>query len=187
MPEPLVLTTQGVHRSEVASRDARYRYVLRRRWGTGPVLPVFGCNPSYANGLKDDTTTRLWIDIASRWGYGGFDAGNPCALRSADPDALLTSPDPIGPDNERHIREIVALAGGGGRVFVGWGDSCPKAAAAFVMHVIRSTGAVPYALGLTKSGNPAHPLGFVRRLEAGARSSVLPKPLDELLGEVERV
>ncbi len=97
------------------------------------------------------------IGFARGWGYAGLLVGNLFALRSTDPKALVAAKDPIGPENDKHLRQlaeratlIVAAWGNKGRIL---GRSAQVRAA---------LGARAMCLGTTALGEPRHPL-YVRR------------------------
>lgn len=79
------------------------------------------------------------------------------ALRSTDPAALSSHPDPVGPENDQHLREQVRAAG---RVVLAWGvGGALRGRDQSVLHLLR--GANLLCLGRTKQGHPRHPL-YVR-------------------------
>jgi hypothetical protein len=89
----------------IISPDGLYRYQLWRIWDRSlPSCMFIMFNPSTADGLRDDPTVRRCIAFAKGWGYGGMWVGNLFALRSTDPDCLLSSPDPVGPHNLTHLQ-----------------------------------------------------------------------------------
>lgn len=136
-----------------------WRYVLRRRWDVGkPAIGFILLNPSTADEMLDDPTIRRCIGYAKRWGHGGLVLGNVFALRSTDPAALRTHPNPIGPDNDKAILRIVAEADG--NVVCGWGmHGAFMNRGERVMELIRYYGqATPKALSMTSTGQPGHPL-----------------------------
>jgi hypothetical protein len=141
----------------------KYRFDLRRVWDvtTPPVLFVM-LNPSTADASEDDPTIRRCVGFAKSWGRGGIVVVNLFALRATDPGELLEAyrrrVDPIGPDNDRHIRA--------------WADRCPIRVAAWGAHPY-ALGRANYVrtlfsphgwnlplchLGLTKGAHPRHPL-----------------------------
>src|SRR5438270_698879 len=85
------------------SPDGRFRYVLRRCWGDGPLMHVCSLNPSMADHEKNDPTVRRDIGFGQRLGYGRLEKTNAGAYRSTNPARLLRTPDPIGPDNDAAI------------------------------------------------------------------------------------
>ena len=150
------------------SPDSAYRYLLRRRIGgrRGRLLFVM-LNPSKADETRDDATIRRCIGFAERWGYGEMEVANLFGLMATDARELLRHDDPVGAGNDAAIRaalaraDVVALARAD-VVALAWGNHAahPKhrARAAVVMRMIRGV-CMPYRIGgLTKQGQPRHPL-----------------------------
>jgi hypothetical protein len=134
------------------------RYLLGRQWRMGDRrLAWVMLNPSTATADQDDPTIRRCMSFTRGFGYGGMVVVNLFALRATDPRALSEHPDPIGPENDRHIREVaeecraVVCAWGAHRMVSG-------GRAAAVLRLIADAGATPYCLGRTKTGRPKHPL-----------------------------
>lgn len=48
------------------------RFRLTRAWGSGPILLIAGCNPSTADGDRDDPTMWREMSFANRWGFGAL-------------------------------------------------------------------------------------------------------------------
>jgi hypothetical protein len=93
------------------SECQKYRYELRRIWDSSkPPVLFIGLNPSTADAETDDNTSRVCINYAKRWGYGGLLLGNLFAFRSTDQSALFTAKDPIGPDNDKWLRKLQSEA-----------------------------------------------------------------------------
>lgn len=126
-----------------------------------PRVVFLGVNPSTADASVDDHTVRRWIGFTLRWGvYAGFDVGNLFALRSTDVAALAEAPDPVGPDCDEHLRSMLH---GATAVVPCWG--CRKKLPEHlreridqVRSLIAASGLPVYVLGLTKGGDPLHPL-----------------------------
>ena len=142
------------------SPDRAYRYLLRRRIGgsRGRLLFVM-LNPSKADETRDDATIRRCIGFAKRWGYGDMEVANLFGLMATDARELLRHADPVGAGNDAAIRAALARAD---RVALAWGNHAahPKhrARAAVVLRMARDV-CKPYRIGgLTKSGQPRHPL-----------------------------
>lgn len=115
-------------------------------------------NPSTADENVDDPTIRRVTAFARRDGYGGIFVLNLYAFRQRDPDSLWTADDPVGPDTDKWLR--AGLAAHGRVVAVAWGaDVGPRAdRPAEVLRMIAELGGVPHCWGVTKSGQPRHPL-----------------------------
>lgn len=135
-----------------------YRYRLFRRWrqeDRGGVLFIM-LNPSTADDSVDDPTIRRCTGFTKAWGYGGFEVVNLFAFRATEPDELLNADDPIGPENDEHIRDALAYSD---FVVCAWGaHKMAESRAAAVLRIIREQDRVPHCLGVTKSGAPKHPL-----------------------------
>lgn len=142
--------------SAVISECGTYRYRLERSWDTGKPCGVFVMlNPSVANADLDDPTIRRCVGFARAWGWGRLVVVNLFAYRATDPKELKAAVDPVGPENDRHIREAVAdrpvvCAWGGGGGFVGRDRA--------VLRLLREAGVEPMCLRLSGGGHPWHPL-----------------------------
>lgn len=126
----------------------------------GIVVAFFGVNPSTAGPIVEDSTTRKWKGFAARMGARAYLAGNPFAYRATDVAELGAAADPVGPENARHLADIIAAAD----ILVPcWGNrsKVPR----FLRHHLDglqqrlfASGKPVHTFGLTKSGDPAHPL-----------------------------
>ncbi len=113
-------------------------------------------NPSTADASANDPTIERCQRRAKSWGYGGIMVGNLFGLRATDPKIMLKTKDPFGPGNLDAVR---AMAGEAALVVCGWGvHGSHRSASSTVLRVIRGVGKIPHHLGLTKSGEPRHPL-----------------------------
>lgn len=141
--------------SAVLSPDGLYRYQLTRTWRPGSYLTFIMLNPSTADAEKDDLTIRRCIGFAKREGLGGLRVVNLYALRSTDPAALWTHPDPVGPENDMHLQwALWDAAASDLPVVAAWGALArPDRVAA-----VQALGDFQVsALGVTKDGAPRHP------------------------------
>lgn len=130
-----------------------YRYALWREWNARKPQVLFVMfNPSTADHLQDDPTTKKCIRFAKKWGCGRVVVVNLFAFRTSSPKELKHCVAPIGPKNDRWIRklskqsDLIVVAWGNNGVF---GDRDKRVAAML---------ARPKCLGLTKRGFPRHPL-----------------------------
>lgn len=127
---------------------------------SGPTYAFFGVNPSTADATLDDATVRKWIGFVKRWGGRRFIVGNVFAYRSTDVKGLMQADDPIGPENRRHLQQIVAEAD----VLVPcWGDTKKvtgplRHAFGHALVELLYTGKPVKHFGLTAGGDPKHPL-----------------------------
>jgi hypothetical protein len=139
------------------STDRRYRYRLYRIWDeTKPAAVFVMLNPSTADEIENDPTIERCQQRAMMMGYGGIVAVNIFAWRSTDPKKLYGLPDPVGPDNDRYIREAAMDAG---VVVCGWGKHGNLFNRGLdVLCLLREAGVTPHALKVNGDGTPAHPL-----------------------------
>ncbi len=129
----------------IISECGLYRYHLWRVWDSLlPVMVFVMQNPSTADASEDDHTIRKCIGFAERAGYGGISVRNVFALR---------------PENDQHLlccREVSLLS----RLVVAWGNQLGgKRLRSHYMNAATILATLkPYCLGVTKSGQPKHPL-----------------------------
>lgn len=135
-----------------------WRYSLTRTWE--PNVERIGflmLNPSTADAFTVDRTVARCMDFARRWGFGGLLVLNCFALRSTDPKALKTHPDPVGPDNDTVIADWLGRVDG--PVVAAWGVHATYGdRAARVTELVHAAGRQMFCLGTTKGGQPRHPL-----------------------------
>ena len=141
------------------SPDRRYRYWLESKLGDRDGVCMFlMLNPSTADEVRSDPTVTRCKGFARGWGYGSLWVCNIFALRSTRPDALIASPDPSGPENDRHILEYARKAD---RVVCAWGNhGAHRDRGERVLRMLEDRGlsARMCHLGLTKHAQPRHPL-----------------------------
>lgn len=142
--------------SAVISNDGQYRYRLERTWSNGPVIAWIMLNPSTADAERDDPTIQRIIGYSRRWGFGTALVVNLYAYRATDPGQLWQVPDPVGPDNDRHLTEALT----GVEVIAAWGAmACGERVRAVLgLHAAAPGAGRLQVLGLTKAGAPKHPL-----------------------------
>lgn len=155
------------------SECGKYRYWLSRAWDDKlPVVCWVMLNPSTADAKDDDPTIRRCVNFARSWNAGGIYVVNLFAFRSPDPAALGGAKDPVGPMNDYFVHQCAA----GGRfgkkrlaVVAAWGAHGNfRDRDQAVLALLRDSGVTPQCLGLTKSGQPRHPL------YVGAEQPLLP-------------
>lgn len=149
----------------------KYRYRLWRRWNFElPTMAFVMLNPSTADAEKDDNTIRRCIGFAKAEYYGGIEVVNLFAWRATKPADLWKAADPVGPDNDSHLRAVVGTA----RMIVcAWGSNAARQPerAKHVRDLLHYYMPLHY-LQLTKDGIPCHPL-------------MLPKSCEPMLWEFE--
>lgn len=144
----------------VISACGQYRYALWRIWDDcRPVMSFVMMNPSTANAADDDPTIRRCVGFAKREGCGGIYVTNVFALRSTDPAALSSHPDPFGPENEKHLlgADRVSMMT---QLVVAWGA---RKGGRRLAHYYKKAAVIlvtqsPHCLGVTRDGDPCHPL-----------------------------
>ncbi len=152
----------GVTGSAVFGGKAdEYRYRLDRLWNSGKPVALFVLmNPSTADPAFDDSTVAKCCRFAQAWGiYGGIVVANTFAYRCTDQKRLLEIPDPIGPDNDKHILEMAKNAA---IVIFAYGKPHKKMRSrgpALAKMLIEKANIQPHFLRLLKDGmTPEHPL-----------------------------
>lgn len=143
-----------MERKTIFSPDRQYRYTLWREWDMfNPSYAMFiGLNPSTADEVQDDPTIRRCIGFAKEWGFGALCMMNLFAFRATDPRVMKAAPIPIGPENDKWL---VRCAKEAGIVLAAWGvHGSYQARDEEILKLIGNV----MCLGVTKEGNPRHPL-----------------------------
>lgn len=148
---------KGDAASEAVYSDCEgYRYALTREWAAGRRLLVVMLNPSTATETANDPTVERCERRARALGFGGFRVVNLFAWRATDPRDLRAVPDPVGPDNDVVLRDSVLWADS---ILCGWGGHGGlQDRAAAVLGMLRAQPRPLWHLGLTRQGQPKHPL-----------------------------
>lgn len=143
---------------------SEYRYELNRTDETLPWQRVHAervlwimLNPSTADEATDDPTIRRLRTFTRRFGFSGFTVVNLYAYRATKPNDLWTAADPVGPDNDRVIRETAFTAHTeGAPIIAAWGANAKPDRVAHVLALpfVRDL----HCLGVNKDGSPKHPL-----------------------------
>lgn len=160
--------------SAVISPCGKYRYLLRRQVCTQQRLDEFKdvrnrsargilfvmLNPSVADATEDDATIRRCIDFAQRERMDYLEVVNLYAFRATKPADLWKQKSRRGPENLNYIEEAAERAS---KIVVAWGaNACKGATVNETVRALAMGGRPLYCLGLTKDGQPRHPL-FVKR------------------------
>ncbi len=142
-----------IKKSAIISEDKTYRYVLSRTLNdTLPKVAFVGLNPSTADEEVDDPTIEKCIKYCKSWGYGGFYMVNLFALRSTDRSQIYNKKDPIGSQNDFHLKEVFSKVD---KVICTWGnDGVFKERNKEVLQLISN----PFCLQINVTGEPSHPL-----------------------------
>ncbi|RVT91367.1 DUF1643 domain-containing protein [Rhodovarius crocodyli] len=137
-----------------------YRYTLGRvKSGVAairrPGVSWIMLNPSTADAAQDDPTLRRVMAFSWAWGFSSLVVVNLYALRSPQPEALWTHPDPVGPVNDECIQATLSRSE---RVICAWGAHARPDRVARARELIAKAEVPAFHLGLTKGGKPRHPL-----------------------------
>lgn len=158
-----------MQRGAVVSDCGRYRYVLWRRWDvTKPRLIFIMLNPSTADAELDDATIRVCMGRARKMDMGGIRVLNLFAYRATHPADLDAVDDAIGPENDGYIERYLGMRdfeeGRPELIISAWGDGGLRRGhrrerwREVVSIVCGDMGDPLYHIGLTKAGQPKHPL-----------------------------
>jgi hypothetical protein len=135
-----------------------YRYILRRAWNEMlPATMFVMMNPSVADIDADDPTVARCQTFARSWGSGSLYVVNTFAYRATDQRRLRVVPDPVGPENDRHI---LAMAKRSKTIVVAYGQphNSLRQRGLEVCSMLKRHGYQLYALKLNADGTPRHPL-----------------------------
>lgn len=134
-----------------------FRYELWRNSIFGAGTCVFiGLNPSTADADKDDPTIRRCINFAHGWGFERLMMLNLFAFRATDPAVMMAHPSPVGGDNDEFLRSRAQAAN---LVVAAWGvHGHWQGRGGRVRAMLAREGVKLHHLGLTRCGQPKHPL-----------------------------
>lgn len=144
--------------SAVFDVSRQYRYRLDRVWDrTKPRLCFIMLNPSVANETILDPTVTRCMCRAVEMGFGALTVVNIFAFKSTNPEELRGVVDPTGgQENDTHI--LNALFKSDMRI-AAWGSHGKlRGRDLQIKQMIFDSGKDCHHLGLTKTGQPQHPL-----------------------------
>ena len=134
-------------------------------------IVFIGLNPSKADSVNNDRTLLRIINFCSGWNYKNIYIINLFGLISKSPFQLLKSKDPIGKNNDLITLKVLKFwkENANCDLWLGWGDKGQlNRRDLLVLELIRNISNEnpnennrskrPLSLGLTKKGNPRHPL-----------------------------
>jgi len=146
------------------SRCRKWRYLLWRRWASGPVANFLMLNPSTADEVTLDPSCTRARGYAERWGFGALIVTNLFAWRATDPQEMRAVRDPVGRGNDA---AILAAARAAGVVVCAWGNhGLYQGRSEYVLAYLGKAGLRLHLLRLNGSGEPAHPLYLPGALQA---------------------
>src|SRR6186713_132099 len=123
------------------------------------VVALIGVNPSTADATINDHTIRKDMGFARKHGWQRIIKGNVFAYRATDVNQLARVGDPVGPENDKHLAQIIRDAD---LLIPCWGriDKVPAALRSDfsdVLEMLRASGKQVMTFGLTAGGDPRHP------------------------------
>lgn len=145
----------------IISPCGKYRYRLERDGPGEGATAIIMVNPSTADALNDDATIRKLRGFGERHGWGRLIVGNLFAWRATDVRDLVRVSDPVGPENDAHLTDIMLSAD---RLIVAWGPIAKqpryhRGRWRRFMELVRLARATPLCIGEpAKCGHPKHPL-----------------------------
>ena len=147
----------------ILSTCGTYRFRLERDIGpTGPVVALFGVNPSTADATINDATIRKEIGFAKRYGWRKIIKGNLHPFRATDVKELADHilPTAVVCMNDFHVNAIIQDAD---ILIPCWGrlDKLPKKYRLWpeiLMLKLIASGKPVLHFGKTKCSQPKHPL-----------------------------
>lgn len=155
------MVVRECQKGDVASRAwysdcGAYRYRLERFWAPGGMLAYIMLNPSTATERHNDPTIERCERRARALGFGGLAVVNLFGFRATYPADLRRAVDPVGPENPAILLETARSAD---LVLCGWGAHGDlRQQGAEMAGQLRRAGVALHHLGLTKGGQPRHPL-----------------------------
>lgn len=147
--------------SAVISQCGLYRHRLERELSpVGLIIAAFGVNPSKADATINDATVNKWMGFGRRNGGRKLIVGNAHDYRATDVGELARVPTPVSAMNDIHLKAIIEDAD---ILWPCWGsrNKLPRDLHTNLYRLkqlIIESGKPIMILGLTKSGDPMHPL-----------------------------
>ena len=148
---------EDTHSKAVYSSCKKYRYSLTRIWNEeGKKLHFVMLNPSTATEIQNDPTVERCERRARILNFGSFRVTNIFAWRDTDPKKMKCAIEPIGLLNDD---AILSGCNWGDCTIAAWGNHGIYLSRGFdVMELLRKSGKPIFHLGISKTGQPKHPL-----------------------------
>ena len=142
--------------AEISSCKA-FRYTLTRELSAAPInTALFALlNPSTANASEDDPTCIRCMGFGWSWGYERVVLVNTNPYRSTDPHDVVIPDEAVLTVNDEYVRVAATNAD---LIVCAWGANVDIELADRTVNVLRSVGKRLHHMGLTKGGQPTHPL-----------------------------
>jgi hypothetical protein len=138
-----------------------YRYKLTRKVGDGGYKALWiGVNPSTADASIDDASIRKLYGFGRRLNVDEWMVGNLFAYRATDVRELAKVDDPVGPNNDGYLAEMIEAAD---IIFAGWGQIGkvpPRLRHRWrdLLLITQVFDRVMWCWGTCSDGHPRHPL-----------------------------
>ena len=148
---------KNVYTEVIFSRCLKYRFSFKREWDKSKkkILYIL-LNPSTATELKNDPTITRIERHSKILKMGSFTVCNLFALREKNPKLLKKHKYPLGKENDSFIEkysleaEIIVCAWGNEGEYMNQSEK--------IKNLLLTMNHQAYVFGLTKKGNPKHPL-----------------------------
>ena len=141
----------------IYSNCEKYRYSLTRVWNEkAKKLHFVMLNPSTATEIQNDPTVERCERRARTLTFGAFRVTNIFAWRDTDPKKMKSAKDPIGDENNEAILNGCLWAD---CTIAAWGNhGIHLDRGRYVMELLKNCGEPIFHLGISKVGQPKHPL-----------------------------
>ena len=149
---------KGDAKSKAVYSDCeKYRYSLTRIWDEeAKKLHFVMLNPSTATEIQNDPTVERCERRARTLNFGAFRVTNIFAWRDTDPKKMKCAIEPVGLLNDD---AILSGCNWGDCTIAAWGNHGIYLRRGFdVMELLRKSGKPIFHLGISKTGQPKHPL-----------------------------
>lgn len=142
----------------IFSEDRKYRYVLKHKINDGDkIINWIALNPSTADENTLDNTVRRCINFSYDWGFDICIVTNIFAFRATNPKDMMKEQNPVGDLNDWYILKNACVSD---VIVQSWGnhgehmDRFKEVSFMLKRALIDNI----YCLGVTKLGQPKHPL-----------------------------
>ena len=151
-----------IKKDAIFDKTRNHRYLLIRQWEKGTKFVNFILlNPSTADEKLDDPTIRACITFAKNWGFDGIYITNLFSYRTKSPKELKKANEPIGVKCDNYIKEFAIKSN---LIVCAWGNHGTYLNRN--KEIIKLLKKIDlYCLGITKKGEPKHPLYIKRTIE----------------------
>jgi hypothetical protein len=151
------MTADSIKGGATFDRSGRYRYRLWRQWDEAlPAITLVMLNPSAADAVYNDQTISTCMRLARRFNFGSIEVVNLFAYCTSDPRQLKQARNPVGKHNDHYIWASAQKANS---ILIAWGNHGNLQSRHMeVLDMLVHLATPLYCLGVTKQGQPRHPL-----------------------------